>query len=166
MKPIGYVSIALMLLSTATPGQAQGPQIGAGDTAATDVDASVVLVIGETVEGDGTPVPSTLVRIRSLDSGRIVADAISDADGQFAVSVPASRSYIVEVTDDRGRLLTVSDPFSPEPGRATLTTLVVKANNQPPLGLFGTTAGAILAAAAGAGVTALVPGGPPASPER
>ncbi|HEX6463920.1 MAG TPA: SdrD B-like domain-containing protein [Vicinamibacterales bacterium] len=111
-----------------------------------------------------TRVADVTVRLRNVATGAVVGTTTSDGNGAFLFEVPEPGLYVVEAVRDDGRVQAVTDPF-----QLTHTMALQNVILPGPRGLaalFRSSALAVLAAGAGAGIVALLPPGQVTSPER
>ncbi|MPY93579.1 MAG: branched-chain amino acid ABC transporter permease, partial [Acidimicrobiia bacterium] len=91
------VVVAGLLTVLAAVGLGLGAPTAAADTAPDDVlrEAEPTDAVGGELVADGEPVEGVLVQVRR--DGAEVGEAISDADGRWAVAVPGAGTYQVEL---------------------------------------------------------------------
>lgn len=130
------------------------------------VGRSLSIIHGSAVRSDRSPLPNARVQLRNLSSGRIEDITMTNHVGEFSFVADPGSSYVVELADDAGRILAAGGILTAQGGE-TLGALVMLPTRLPTLaGLFGNSAGAIVSAAAGTGITAVTSTSPPASPEQ
>ena len=114
-------------------------------------------ILGNAWTSDNTPIKNALLRLRNVATGKIEAHTIANDAGQFAFTNIEGGSYVVEMVNDAGRLLTVGHVFNIAPGE-TVGTFVRLGTKVPWFtGFFGNTAAAAASSAASQGITALAP---------
>jgi hypothetical protein len=119
--------------------------------------SAATTIVGTAWESDNTPIPFARLRLRTLGSGRIHAAATADDQGQFAFHGVDPGSYVIELVNEAGRVLTVGQKFTVSQGE-TLATFVRLGTKVPWFqGFFGNAAAAVAATAAATGITALAP---------
>lgn len=151
--------VVVALLAMATSGAAQTP----GRPQPAVAPATVGVVVGSAWRGDSQPYPEAKIRLRSVDTGRGVARAVSDADGRFTFERVEPGSYVVELLSPEDKVLAIGDLFGVTPG-GQVTTLVRLSSKAPWFGgFFGNVAAAAISAASTLGVTAIGSNGSPAS---
>ena len=128
--------------------------------------AHKALIVGQALNFDRTPLAFARVRLRNLDSGAFVGGTVADHLGQFEFLVSARGNYVAELIDDTSHVLAIGEALTAELGKTVATVIVLPTRAPSLAGLFGNSAAAIVAAAAGAGITAVVSTGQPLSPER
>jgi hypothetical protein len=125
-------------------------------TAVTAVRSTAI--VGTAWESDNTPIPQARLRLRSVVTGRIQATTMANELGEFTFHSVEPGSYVIELVNDAGRVLTVGHKFAVGPGE-TVATFVRLGTKVPWFtGFFGNAAAAVAATAAATGVTALAPG--------
>jgi hypothetical protein len=123
-------------------------------------------ILGSAWNADNSPIPSARLRLRNAITGRIEATTIADAAGQFTFSNIEGGTYIVELVNDGGRVLTVGHAFMVAPGETVATFVRLGARVPWFAGFFQNAAAAATSSAASLGVTALAPVAPPVSAKR
>jgi len=123
-------------------------------------------ILGSAWNADNSPIPEAKLRLRSVITGRIEAATIADAAGQFVFSKVEGGTYVVELVNEDGRVLTVGRPFVAMRGETVATFVRLGARRPRLAGFFGNAAAAAIASAASLGVTALAPTAPPVSAKR
>jgi hypothetical protein len=125
---------------------------------------------GRVLDRNAHPYPNAIVRLRNLLTHQLEDTSTSGETGEFMFLVKPGIPYVVEVGDELGRVLAVSNAITPLGGEAVAATVSTTLTSQVAsvAGLFRESAGLVLSAASSAGVTALsaweLP--PPASPEK
>jgi hypothetical protein len=116
------------------------------------------VVRGIVWNSDYSPIPNASVRLRSIRSGRIEANSVTDADGRFGFNAERG-SYIVELVGDNNKVIAVGQRFQLDGGE-TVSTFVRVPPQRPWFAVvFSNAATAVIAAASSVGVTALGPSG-------
>jgi hypothetical protein len=153
------VVVAVLLLVVTSRGSAQtAPRLQPAAAPAT-----VGLVIGTAWRGDTLPYPQARIRLRNVETGRSVAQTLSDGDGRFRFERVSPGAYVVELLSNEDKVLAVGDLFGVTAG-GQATTLVRLSSKAPWFaGFFGNAAAAAIAAASTLGVTAVGSNGSPAS---
>ena len=159
--PLACAALATLIFPGGLLAGASGP----GAPARTAPVARSTSVHGVVWNADNTPFPNSKVRLRNLQTGRADATATANEEGRFTFENLESGSYVIELVGDDGRVIALGQSFRIEPGE-TVATFVRLGAPQPRLaGLFSNTIAAIIAAASGAGITAIGSQAPPASPQ-
>lgn len=127
--------------------------------------AAATTILGSAWYADNSPIPEPKLRLRSVTTGRIAAATVGDAAGQFTFTNVEADTYVVELVNDSGRVLTVGHPFVILRGE-TVATFVRLGSKAPGGSFFANAAVAAIASAASLGVTALAPTAPPVSAKR
>lgn len=123
------------------------------------------VISGTALDSKSNPLPNAALRLRNLQIRKIEQSATSDHLGEFRFVVKPQVPYVVELVDRAGRVLAVGDVITPEVGEVAGTIVALPGKLPALAGLFGDTAGAVISATVGAGITALQPV-PPVSPEK
>jgi hypothetical protein len=145
---------------------ATGPALVAAAGSAATAALRPTTIVGVAWNADDSPIPDARVRLRNLASGRLEAAAVGNAAGHFTFSGVAGGSYVIELVNDRGRVLAVSHAFVVAQGE-TVATFVRLGTRVPWFaGFFRNAAAAAVSSAASLGVTALTPVAPPVSAKR
>jgi hypothetical protein len=161
---------SLVVALLATPAVVMAGQVAPGVTSARRA-VSPTRPTGATVLGSiwnvmNEGVPDAHVRLRNLGDGRIVATGTSDSKGQCTFEGLEGGNYALELVDEEGRVLAVGHSFAALPGE-TVATFIRLGTKRPWFArFFGNAAAGAVSIAAGLGVTAVVPAGQPASPQR
>jgi hypothetical protein len=139
--------------SQRTPaGRAARPPQGSGT-----IRVRATAVQGSAWHADNTPIRQAAVRLRNVLTGKTEASTVADEAGHFAFRGVRAGTYLVELVDERGKVLTIGHVFTVAPGDTVAT--FVRLGPQVPwfTGLFGKAAVIVAASAATAGVAALSP---------
>ena len=125
--------------------------------------AAGTTIRGAAWKADNTPIPQARLRLRNVRSGRADATTTANGTGQFTFSNFEPGSYAIELVDDEGKVLALSQVFSLGPGE-TVATFVRLSARRSWLGAFFTNAAAsAVTAASSLGVTAMGSDGQPVS---
>jgi hypothetical protein len=159
-------SIACAALAGLTfPGDLLAGTTGPGAPGKVSSVARSTSVRGVVWNADNSPLPNAKVRLRNLQTGRVDAAATANENGQFTFDSLEGGSYVIELVGENSKVIAIGQSFRLERGE-TVATFVRLGARQPRLaGLFSNTAAAVIAAASGAGVTAIGSQAPPASPQ-
>ena len=146
--------------STAQP---QAPPRAAGGRGPRPLQASGAIrvrataVQGSAWRADNTPLPYAFLRLRNVLTGKTEASTVADGGGRFTFGGIREGTYLVELVDERGKVLTVGHVFTLGPGD-TVATFVRLGPNVPWFnGFFVNAALVVAASAATAGVAAVSP---------
>lgn len=153
----GLVGLALAgsLCLPATPAHAQwaGPVTTA--------------IEGRALKGTNAPIPQAMLRLRNVASGAILATRLADDAGRFAFTSVEPGVYLVELVNERNKVLAVSQTFTVVRGETVATFVRLSEKNPWFDGLFGNAAMAVATGAATAGVAAVSPDAiTPVTPNR
>jgi hypothetical protein len=119
-------------------------------------------VVGSAWNADNSGIPGARLRLRNVSTGKIAASVMADPLGQFRFDA-APGSYLIELVDESGKLLSVGQVFTIAEGE-TVATFVRLGTKLPWIaGFFSNAAAAAITAAASQGVTALAPVARPVS---
>ena len=129
-------------------------------------DSTSAVVAGQVLNSDRTPLAFARVRLRNLDSGAVIDKTSADHLGEFSFLVVSRGNYVAELFDDADRVVAAGEALTVEAGQTIGTLILLPARLPSFAGLFGNSAGAIMSAAAGAGITAVTATGQPLSPEQ
>jgi len=124
------------------------------------------VVAGQVLTADHRPLPFARVRLRNLDRRAVVERTSTNHRGEFSFLVSDRGSYVVELLDQKDRVVAVGLVLTVEAGETVGTLVLLPAYPLSFADLFGNSAGAIMSAAAGAGITAVSTTGAPVSPEK
>jgi len=124
------------------------------------------LINGHAWTADNAPIPAARLRLRNVATGKVDASTMADDAGRFTFAGVEGGSYVVELVDEGGRVLTVGHVFTIEPGETVATFVRLGTKVRWFSGLFGNAAAAVASAAASEGITALSPIARPASAGR
>ncbi len=134
---------------------------------ATVVAQQQVLITGRALNVDRGPLANATIRLRNLLTRQIDQVQISNAKGEFSFIAKPEIPYVAEIADPSGRTAAVSDVVTPHAGDSAATIVALPAKLPATGGIFSDTAGSVMSAATGAGVTVLQTGIlPVVSPER
>ena len=162
-----FVTLFSTSLVSAQTAVRVGP-IGPSPTVTTAAPgAGKAVISGTAVDAAQTPIPNATVRLRNLVTTEIDQTAVTGSAGQFTFGVRADVPYVVEVVDASGRILAVGDVVIPTSGDAVAALVAIPAKLPTFAGMFTDTAGTVMSAAVGLGLTTIQAGVMPfLSPER
>ena len=152
--------LTVLAVASALPGHralAQTP------SARATLTAHAGTIVGTVRDGADKPIAAARLRLRDLTSGRLLMTGRADQDGVFRFTGVPAGSYLVELVDEAGNVLAVTNTLTMAPAE-TVTTFV-RLGARPPWysGFFSNAAMTAVSAAAGLGVTAVGNGFQPAS---
>lgn len=149
-------AFVLLLIATAAPRVA-------GATAPARARASIQ---GNAWTAQNTAIPHARLRLRDATSGKIVAVAQANANGQFTFGNIEPGTYAVELVNASGSVLAIGHLFSIASGETVATFVRLSAPASWFSGFFANAAAAVASSAASQGITALAPLGRPATAGR
>src|SRR5882672_5492126 len=135
-------------------------------------------IAGKAVSSTNAPMGSTLIRLRDVRFGRVIATTITDKAGQFEFKGVDTGSYIVEMMTPSSDVVLASSSILYVDSGEILSTLLTMPLAGPALGsllsssapsalsALGTAAQAITAAAASSNPPAATPAGEPATSQN
>ncbi len=127
------------------------------------VASRVTSIAGVAWNADNSPLPGARVRLRNVVTGKVAMTAVANELGQFTFAAMEPGSYLIELVNERDKILTVGQTFTIEPGETVATFVRLGAKAPWFNGFFGNAAAAVASAAAAAGVTAIAPEAKPCS---
>jgi hypothetical protein len=123
------------------------------------------VVRGVVWSADNSPLPNRKVRLRDVATGTVEGQTRTTDQGEFVFNNVDSALYIAEVVDDGGKVIAVGSSFRVD-GGATVATFIRLPPRRPWVaGALTNSAVVVIAAAAGAGLTATGTTAPPVSPQ-
>lgn len=129
-------------------------------------DSPAASVVGFAWTASNEPLRDVEVRLRDLLSGTVAARVRTTDTGEFLFRDVEGGSYVVEIADERGRVVALGAPFRLASGE-TIATFVRLALAAPSYGaVLSNTAAAAVFAAAGLGIAAVEKPAQPASADR
>ena len=120
-------------------------------------------VAGIARDGADKAIPAARLRLRDLNSGRILMTTRSDQEGRFQFTGVPAGTYLVELVDENGIVVAVGHTFTMPPGETIATFIRLGARAPWYRGFFSNAAVAAVSSAAGLGLTAVGTGVQPAS---
>ncbi len=114
-------------------------------------------VLGVAWTVDNAPIAGARVQLRNLVSGKLESKAVANTAGQFTFSGFEGGTYLVELTNENERILTVGHPFTIAQGETVATFVRLGARVPWSSTFFGNAARAVATAAASQGITAIAP---------
>src|SRR5512145_421857 len=109
VRGLAGLALAGSLCLSAAPARAQSP-------------GSVITAIeGRAWKGNNAPIPQAMLRLRNVVSGTIQAHTRADEAGRFAFTNVTPGTYLVELINDAGRVLAVSQTFIVARGETVAT---------------------------------------------
>jgi len=133
-------------------------------------------IAGKAVTSTNTPIGSTLIRLREVRFGRVVATTITDKAGQFEFKAVDTGSYIVEMMSPSSDVVLASSSILYVGSGEILSTLLKMPLGSPAWGtllgnttlsaLSAVTSAAVAITAASSNTPAAVPAGEPATSQN
>jgi hypothetical protein len=160
-RSVVVVSLIAFVVAAGIPVRQAGGQTLVNQKAALTSEAGTI--VGFVRDAIDNPIPAARLRLRDVTAGRLIMTTRSDQEGRFRFGGVPPGSYLVELVDEGGKLLAVSDTLSLAP--ADIVNTLIRLGSRSPWhsGFFLNAAAAAVAAAAGLGVTAIGNGFQPAS---
>jgi hypothetical protein len=164
------IALAAVVLSTAIvsgqqavrPGTA-GKAVRPAGTAAREIRS---LINGVAVDSDRLPLANATIRLRNLQVNAIEQTVTTNALGEFSFVALPGVPYVVEITDQEGRVIAVGDVVLANPGEVAGAVLALPSNLPVLATVFSDTASLVVAAATNSGLTIVDPVLPKLSPTR
>jgi hypothetical protein len=145
--------LASSTLAGASPQARLDARVGGGGAS----PRHATTVIGSAWNQDNTPIAAARVQLRNLDDAKVVATAVADEGGKFTFTDIEPGTYAVELVGANGKIVTVGQAFVIARGETVATFVRIGSKAPWFAGFFNNAAGAVAAAAASQGVTALAP---------
>jgi hypothetical protein len=160
---LSVLAVCLTAAPVAEPRASSGVVEG---SAAPASEARSTSILGVAWNADDSPIPDAKLRLRNAITGRSEAATVADSAGRFTFSNIEGGTYVVELVNDSGKVLTVGHAFMVAPGETVATFVRLGARVPWFAGFFENAAAAATSSAASLGVTALAPVAPPVSAKR
>jgi hypothetical protein len=157
---LGRICLALAIVAAGVP---VAPAAGQAASGRATLKAHAGTIVGSVLDSGEKPVPSQRLRLRDVSTGRIQAVARADMEGIFRFDGVPGGTYFVEAVDAEGGVLAVSRAFGLSAGERVSTTVMLPGRARWLVDLFDNTGLAVVAAAAGLGISAVGTGFQPAS---
>ena len=165
-----YITVTLLGIMTATvSSQVVRPAgtVRTPSTATSVLPKGEALIKGTVLDMNSAPVPNAPVRLRNLLSNKVEQSSVANQAGEFMFIARPQVPYVVEISDQSGRIVAVSDIIAAQVGDVAGAMVTVPTRLPALAGLFGESLGSVISAAAGTGITAINPETlPEVSPER
>jgi hypothetical protein len=123
------------------------------------------VIRGVVWNADNSPLPNGKVRLRDVSTGRVEGQTMTTGGGEFVFNNVHSALYVAELVDKGGNVIAVGSSFRVDAGAIVTTFIRLLPRRSWLAGAFSNSAGVVIAAAAGAGVTAIGAKAPPVSPQ-
>jgi hypothetical protein len=107
---------------------------------------------GKAVDADTTPVPNAKVRLRNLGTREVEHLDIANAVGEFSFVMRPETPYVVEVSNEAGRVIAVGDVVVAHAGdvASAVVALPIRVSAMP--GAFAETKASVISAVSDSGV--------------
>ena len=116
--------------------------------------AAAGAIAGTVVNGNDKPVAAARLRLRDLETGRVLMTTRGDEDGQFFFTGVPAGSYVVELVDDGSLVRGVTQRFSVSAGEMVRVVLRLSSRSWYS-GFFTNAALAAVSSAASLGITSV-----------
>ena len=110
------------------------------------------VVRGVVWTSDNSPVANAKVRLRNVETGRVVGATEASTNGEFVFAEVTKAAYLVELVSDSGKVLAVGATFRIERGQTISTIVRVPPRRSWYADMFSNSAAAVVAAAAHVGL--------------
>jgi hypothetical protein len=124
------------------------------------------LINGVAMDSDRHPLKQARVRLRNLEINEVEQTALSSERGEFSFAVRPDVPYVVELTDQTGRVVAVGDIVTTNIGEVAASIVSLPSRLPALAGMFGDTASSVISAATGTGLTVVDPDLPKVSPRE
>ena len=122
-------------------------------------------IMGAAWTAANTPIAGAHVQLRDVVTGKIRGSAVADEAGRFTFTNIERGTYVVELLDASGKVVTVGHAFVIGPGE-TVATFVRLGNRAPWFtGFFNNAASTVVSTASSQGIVAVAPVQLPSSPQ-
>ena len=125
------------------------------------------IINGLALAANNNPLPNVVVHLRNLETRQIEQRSVTNQHGEFVFVVKPNVPYVVEIAGEAGRIFAASDVITTQLGEVAGAMITIPAPLPAIAELFRDTAGSVLSAATGTGMTALdATVAPVVSPEK
>jgi hypothetical protein len=168
------IALAGIVLSTAvvSADQAAGAAAAAAKTRQTVAAAQKTakdiksLINGVALDRAQVPIPNAKVRLRNLEINDVEQVVTADEFGTFSFVAQPDVPYVVEITDQAGRVIAVGEVIMANTGEVAGAVVSLPARLPALAGVFTDTASSVISAATSSGLTVIDPLQPKVSPTR
>ena len=130
------------------------------------VEVTRSLITGIAVDANARPLPSAKVRLRNLDTNAVEQVTTTNHVGEFSFVAQPEVPYVVEIADQGGRIIAVGDVVMAQAGEVAGAVVALPSRLPELAGVLGESAGAVISAATGTGLTVVDPTLPKLSPNE
>src|SRR5436190_16740639 len=95
------------------------------------------MIRGTAVDVKSHPIPNATVRLRNLKTNKVEQQAVANPSGEFSFVAPAQTRYVIEVIDQAGRVIAVSDVITAQIGAVAHAVVSVPATVPALAGVLG-----------------------------
>ena len=124
------------------------------------------LINGTAIDGDQRPLPNATIRLRNIEKNAIEQVVSANEIGEFSFIARPDVPYVVEITDQAGRVVAVGDVILANAGEVAGASVALPARLPAVASVFGDTASSIMSAATDTGLTVVDPTLPKLSPRE
>ena len=125
------------------------------------------MIRGAAVDADASPLANATVRLRNLVNSEIEKISTVNQVGEFTFAVRPETPYVVELADQVGHIVAVSNVITAHAGAVAAALVSAPLRMSASAGVFGQTTGSVVTAVGGIGLTAVEANlAPAASPEK
>jgi hypothetical protein len=117
--------------------------------------AAAGAISGTVVNGNDKPVAAARLRLRDLETGRILMTTRGDEEGRFLFTGVPAGAYVVELVDEGSQVQGVTQSFGVTPGETARVVLRLASRQPWYSGFFSNAAIAAVSSAASLGVTSV-----------
>lgn len=167
-QSLKFALAGVFLSAALVSGQIVRPVAPLGPSATTTSEgAGQALISGTAVDAGEAPLPNATVRLRNLQTNQVEKETTANPVGEFTFAARPEVPYVVEIADAAGRVVAVGDVIIAQAGDVAGAIVAIPTKLPALAGMFTDTAGSVVSAATGTGVTAIGTGVMPSlSPER
>lgn len=160
---LAQIAAATAVLLVSGASLAATPTVKRSDVPPSGLAVKTATVLGNAWKADNTPLPQARVRLRDVTTGRVLATAVANDAGQFTFANIEDGTFAVELVNEHGKVLAISEVFSLAPGETIATFVRLASRGSLLSGFFSNAATTAVTAASSLGLTALGSNGQPVS---
>ena len=124
------------------------------------------LINGVALDSKQVRISNATVRLRNLEINDVEQVLVANELGEFTFAAQPNVPYVVEITDDAGRVVAVGDVIMANAGEVAATVVALPSRLPALAGAFTNTASSVISAATAAGLSLVDPAQPKVSPTR